>query len=699
MKRYNNFQGSTEKKIKVDESYEELWGSDPDIDDIDGCFLQATQICENEDKQNMSQLNNTANTYDDFAQNIKEGTSNDARPYSQLSSTKILNDTVTASTSKKTHNDTAIASTSKKIHIDTAVASTSNFYRSNHANVLDKKVKELQAMYESKEGEVTILRNQIKQTTHLLNTNHARKEQELLDKLNSSKVDLKRVTEELQLKTLEIFNVKRKIENLTRLSSMDANSREKLLSKSVNDLNLESISITTNPLQKTISSSICNIPTKNVYEFTCILKDPNVTDDALLSCKAIHAEKYEEIFNNIGMVLYATTDDLKSKKLKPCIIKLYEFTLEILLKFQDHLVQFEKCIQCETIRKMDLYYLMDTHNLLKGNTCITDPNEWFGGECGIRCRQLLALLSEILIYNTDLTNLITRQQTMEVDDADDDGFLNVILESLKIIGKIRKTNEHSGFLAGVCCLLEKLCQKLEGPDYCSLINEKMCNMTKEIVFARPNSVTMFYLSRVLKDASLHKEFVESLCLKPTQDNLITKKNRGIILFQNNSCILEVFSLIYKDTLAHDDCLNIEINLEKHLNVLKFISNILASNASWTYYQENTHYNCLFELNKLSIVLIHFAFNIYENCEGDLLEEFVRICVKILHELNFKSYEFIERDVKICAQYKLIKDRLITLQTKIKFRDFDDKCLQTLSFVSTEEIPPVDKSQLENLDLW
>lgn len=45
-KRSNNFEGSLPKRTKIDEDINDLWGEDPDVDDLDDCIMLATQVLE-----------------------------------------------------------------------------------------------------------------------------------------------------------------------------------------------------------------------------------------------------------------------------------------------------------------------------------------------------------------------------------------------------------------------------------------------------------------------------------------------------------------------------------------------------------------------------------------------------------------------------------------------------------------------------
>lgn len=45
-KRQGNFESSASKKQKITDDLDDLWGDDPDIEDIDDCIMLATQAFE-----------------------------------------------------------------------------------------------------------------------------------------------------------------------------------------------------------------------------------------------------------------------------------------------------------------------------------------------------------------------------------------------------------------------------------------------------------------------------------------------------------------------------------------------------------------------------------------------------------------------------------------------------------------------------
>lgn len=74
----------------------------------------------------------------------------------------------------------------------------------------------------------------------------------------------------------------------------------------------------------------------------------------------------------------------------------------------------------------------------------------------------------------------------------------------------------------------------------------VCNITKELIFSRPNGQVVEELTILLKVASQYNSFMVFLFSKP--NNIKTELKQGIINFKKDSCRFYMFVILFENTL-------------------------------------------------------------------------------------------------------------------------------------------------------
>ncbi|KAK4886394.1 hypothetical protein RN001_002665 [Aquatica leii] len=196
----NSFNINNAKKIKFNETIDDLWGDDFDIDvnHVDDCILRATQ-CQQSDVCTHGNDVLILPAYNDFKQ-----TSRQVHTSTQYDSEKVLikNTSVT---------DSSIA-------LGSSFKETQSFHCMNKYDNVELKLKQLEQQCETKSGEVGILRAKLQAIKVHHEAEQSKIQKEWTEKLLVKTKQLKGAESELEFKNLEILNLTQKLKEATKLN-------------------------------------------------------------------------------------------------------------------------------------------------------------------------------------------------------------------------------------------------------------------------------------------------------------------------------------------------------------------------------------------------------------------------------------------------------------------------------------------------
>nr|XP_022913420.1 uncharacterized protein LOC111424200 [Onthophagus taurus] len=500
-KRSNVYQESASKKLKLEETnIDALWGEDLNPDDLEDCLLLASQVCEQNtpgpiQRNNVSILPN----YSFFQQNdIITSTQTTSNGVSNPLKTKPIN-----------------------------------------SEDLQDEIKKLKTDYTIKEGEITMLREQLKQVRLNLTGEHQKKEKEWMEKIQLINKELLSTKSDLDFKNLEVVNLKHKISEVTKHGDVTLNGILNL-SQNVKNKNIRDDDLKLNnycgelidyPLRNKIDEDIFKLSKiEHFYDFKLNLNKYNVQDEQKIhqqykaSCEYNHF-KFDDLFSSFSVLLNCTQNDLNNDCYTEIIDKIFSSTLQLIKSFLKNLDVLEQDVQEETIRQRDRLYLDLKQEELSKNSSIFGNEEWYKKEIGIKCRRIIAVLSEIVPYSPHLRKSIFQR----IDDNDD--IFILIKSTIKIIGVLRISEKCTGYLSSVVLFMTKITSTPEFSERHLCVKE----IIKEIIFTRPTLKTLEYICEFLKESVFNEDFVQNLCTRTSQrsysrssDQLVLRCNEGFI---------------------------------------------------------------------------------------------------------------------------------------------------------------------------
>lgn len=193
-KRIGGFDQKNNKKIKLEEDIEALWGDDLDADVIEDCFNLATQVCQ---QVRLCEINNFLYIHKHFQDKIA---------CTQLNNVTLL---PTYSGFKERN---VIFSSTQLTQVNNGVRPSTSKYEFNPKKAisggdLQKDVNTLQQQYNEKEGEVSILRAQLRETKSNLQSEQQKLRSEWKQKLTQTERQMKSVKSELEFKVSIYFKL------------------------------------------------------------------------------------------------------------------------------------------------------------------------------------------------------------------------------------------------------------------------------------------------------------------------------------------------------------------------------------------------------------------------------------------------------------------------------------------------------------
>nr|CAH7760848.1 unnamed protein product [Callosobruchus chinensis] len=636
-KRNRNFENTSNKKHKLDDDIDALWGDDLDESALDVCIQLATQAFEEE--KICTQNNTTLPSYSFFK-----------KPDAIFASTQL----------------NPKPSTSKAF-------SNFNDVQSEDTTILRRK-------YEEKEGEVAVLRCQIKELKINQNIEQQRIQTEWKYKLSSAEKEVHSVKSELEFKNLEIANLKQQLSVIARrtinaLPSASADKNKTLVRQNSSKEIQASPTLNTScplygspfeafPLKEALHDGFLNTPKIEKHIIKTKVINPCRNAIPYLQNRTISSQTIAEDTNlEIGHIMssiYALVNsselDLESDECIEHIDKLIWATYELVNSFNRLLNAIKLHLRTEDLLGADSNYLKNHGSSFNHNI---DSSCELGKKAGVMMQFLSRLLScssyvknyfcqeNIIKCPDSLSGLIQIRSCTNITGKD---MIEKVLKTVKLIGEIRVSGITTNFLSSSINLFVSLCKV----GCYNVVEVAFCEFTKETVFLRPSHDIIFQLTYLFKEASLIPSFLEYLFNKAKANSTNTK---GVIYFSNDACRFYIYAMQFENASNQVQFIPVEITL----NILSFIYNTYKS-AYWIHHTDIKGCDCLAQLYKLVMDIVYKALDSYKNDRsksGRQKSELIgliknKITKSVINLMTFHSYELTEKYITVLAEYKEIE---------------------------------------------
>ncbi|XP_030765128.1 uncharacterized protein LOC115889309 [Sitophilus oryzae] len=665
-KRYGNYQGSNEKKIKL---VDELWDNDIDDEALNECFEVASQAY-NEDNAGPSQLP----TYNSFR-----------RPNGLISSTQLNN---------------SVCVPSKKL----------SFFE------LEQEVTKLKQANDEKQGEISILRSKIKQNSSTVHVQQQKTITEWREKLQSSDREIKAIKSQLDFKNLEIGNLKQQLFELKRINieitnnsqyltaagSVKVNQERSTTDKSSTNVKLPSreailepvyplkytklnLFNESNPEKHIIQTSLYKL-SRNTIPY---LQNQQNYNESYCKHKCIYLNQQNSSLNHIYpdilKLVNSTENEINGPECSKSLTKIICLTINHLNDLNDYLRQFCLFLRSEDVQQADMNYLLS-----KKSECVSSNDLFENDELGMIAGKLLSFLSDVIVYSKYICEYFCFDGKLQyLDKVFEDKrfippqndlisssgyFLSLLLDTIKNIGKCRKTSVMSGFLVSVCNLLINIGISEIYRSGKDINRELLYNTFKEVVFVRPGLEVLLKLTTLLKVYSQSHHFIEYLFSKTKIDPLEVC-DKGILYYKEGSCTFCVLSILLQESVFKMPHLSLEI--------CNNMVSLLYNSFKYSYWIHHDHAQmictCLPQLYKLQIECVYKTLESFRkdfknkkrnyNKWKTFLEN--QVMQKILNLINFNGFELTEKYVLVYSQFKECEQIFKEEHFDITFNTSDD----------------------------
>ncbi|GJQ87632.1 hypothetical protein Trydic_g17457 [Trypoxylus dichotomus] len=659
-KRVGNYYDTKCKKSKTDDHVVgDLWN-----DDLDEHLVLATQVCEQSGSANLQDNNvSILQNYSFFEQHNKNGYT---------------------STQKESFNGNMISSTF--VQPCSSYRISNNFhgnYGSNNIGELKEEIRIWKEKCESKDGEVTILRTQLKETKHNLELEHQRKEKEWLEKMNVCSKEIASIKSHLDFKNLEVMNLKNKLSEVSKVYASDPllgvkhGENETTVSKRCR---LEAIAdercIFTDAQVSLLFSSersenfIVRLKSNINYD---ILMQQN-DQELLAKYKNITESKHFKLSSILSSVSTIKRNDNSSYH----IDQILTVAKNALTYLYDYLSIQERFIQ-RTDNQGDVIESEEKRS--DSNLSILDSLPWNEKEIGIKARQIVAVIGEILPYNHYLLkqllgDIVTNRNEQYKGNND---YLDHIKMTIKLINATGSIEITQGFLCAVTALLHRISQtNMFRQNYLFALD-----VSRELLSAKPSRLILKQLLLFLRQASICPDFVQELCKGPPQ---------------KDQCYIDLFLTVYTSRIINANSIDINIGLYG----LQLITNVLNCNPLWFHYEEKQSCNCICKINTLCVGIIHELVKSYRKAKllhlNDLKPYTIifKNSIKLLHIINFKYFDTINKYF-VDSQYKFIVNYLSSLEDAFVGNKFEKEALNEINI--QDDICKINSSDFDNIPIW
>ncbi|XP_045478637.1 uncharacterized protein LOC123683788 [Harmonia axyridis] len=686
----------TSKKQKLEDHDETLW--DDDLDD--NCFDEiANKILEKDDIVQQSQQNSsTLLSYDSFKPNI---------PF----------------------------------------ASTQNFISTPH-NVFKKpqpisntedvtmKLTYLQQKCEAKEGEVSILRAQIKKMKSDMVEDLSKKQKEYIEITNMKEKEIKSIKGQLDFKDLEIVNLKQKISEISRtnlsISSVyEHNKKQRIESPSRSNITHDDKEKTLKVVKETgkdVHTSILLEPeyiahSKDLFDFfdsstpEIHVVETRVTQFVKNTIPYLHNQlvqeeltippgpklsacinnrniSLEDIYSEVFALFQSNVTDINAEDKKETINKLLSISIQLMKHFMQYLDQLENVYRTEDIEQLDRIFIQQNSKECDNAEKKHDIN----CEIGVRVGRTIKVVAALLPYNEYMKDLILFNQNCQENSSyreylrdlkKKEFYFSLLNDIVRKIFILRKTEVCTTFLNSVAFLLLVVSRENLYHNIFSVFT----SLFGSILFTRPPAVVIYKLLVVTKNCAKSKKFLDFLCMKPDGKKFTVDKKRKLNYFSEDTCKFTLFVSLLNNALQ--DIKEEELSLDITYNVLSFVENVFTSNPYWVHDQQKDKCICLEQLYQLIIEVLYWTLlRFKENKNNRQKNKYISIfkCgIRVFELLFFNSYDSIEKFIDSYSRYKEICKTFLEFEDDLNLTEEVHRLEKLCLF---EDVPCVSSSSFE-----
>ncbi|XP_014210821.1 uncharacterized protein LOC106641092 [Copidosoma floridanum] len=318
---------------------------------------------------------------------------------------------------------------------------------------------------------------------------------------------------------------------------------------------------------------------------------------------------------DLAQLINKTREEINCSHVIPTINKLVATMRELLLNSTIVLRNISLVLKNDDLRDMNELYLSEFYEMPVLHTkSFHEAHPWYDLERGIETRRAVGVLAHVALVSDYLADYVAgnvklrtdqdpfyklyAKQMVSYDAWDRKGFdfefLDLVLEFVTIIGKIRRSHQFAGLINALMTLIVNVQATVGFPQFAL---NKVCSIFKAIVYSRPLLTCFPTISKTLREFSEHSEFVEKLCISPGKSGISNWK--GSLNFTTDACPIEIFIAQLEHFKLDPITL---VNITRDLASFSLIS-LLNDSIPWL---EKTMNSCNCCLNLLKFVVINLC---------------------------------------------------------------------------------------------
>ncbi|KAF5282193.1 hypothetical protein FQR65_LT02890 [Abscondita terminalis] len=641
----NDFKLNNVKRAKVDQTLDDLWGDDLDIDDVDNCLMLATQMCQQNDIIGTQRNNQSVLPSYSFFQ-------------------KTSNQLFTSTQTRHTNGTALTNGTTHATKQGTSLKRAQSFDNTIKDDNLEAKVKTLQKQCEAKAGEVSILRGKLQDIKTHHDTEQSKIQKEWSDKLSDTTKQLKEVQSELEFKNLEIMNLTQKLKEAAKITQ-SGSVRSPFFKQPNLDRSTIANTIENNHKEnEEIYFDVKVLSEQNIkkYVFEVSLQDMFLKD---VNKKAAHTKSHSN--SDVLKLAQLNTYELDLVQNQTCIKSLLTLSEQLLQNLYRFLEELKACTNVEDTHTINLERISVQSVALSKN------------EMGFYAKETLTLLSEALPYSSYLKHSVVLNSKGL--------YLALLLSIVKLINDLKLSINFNHFLQSVTALLLVISELFTLDKIIHRII--IIDLTKELIYCTTSRSAFALFLKYLDNATLQQNFLSSLCTNARVNDVQLVSNDKILSYTKKSCVLLVLFVILEEYLS-DNCLE---------NALQFLAESVRCNPAWFFYKED-NCPCVSKIVKLYIDVLYRTLQIVKKSKDfpdklKLWKPFLLAGVDNVYTLNFNLYFLVAKYLATYSHYTVIVKKLLNMKGMLNLRDSID--LENLNV--NEEIGSTSKDAFHCTTLW
>ena len=513
---------------------------------------------------------------------------------------------------------------------------------------------QLQEKYKTKEGEVHILRSQLKQNEEIkqaaaVNSIKAMEEiqKKYNEKITLTERELETFKTKLQFKDMEFKTLSDRFRQLeytmTKSKSNDVNASQCETMKSCNTFsqmlnrNMEQAQDKKiDDYHPSLKSDINFLDLeykifsphegKHLEECLCpeifqFIEEPSVSHFYTFKSEINYyrsklefgkREKYKsfdlpkqktflkDLYDSISsLFIYESFNDKKAKRTIHQILN----HIEKILEHVKEVVLFLKSVHVENYEYLDEYLLenerevkvLKIKELLQGKKLSAE-------ECGIEGRRTLALVYALMITSQVAVDHVKNKPN----------FITILKTLAATIGTLRRPLSYTGVLVGISYILQRL---LLEDNLTESTLKSINEIVEELIFSRPKLDVLIEIVNVLSFGKNHLNFMMNLCRKATLDSCslyMDSSLRQAMFFTKNACPLKLLCM----QIMGLACLpsSNKIIWETTNSIIKWLNNSMSNpkckNIKWLPVNSLANEDKCFDVTECLVNLLTFCLKYY-----------------------------------------------------------------------------------------